>query len=194
MSDVSQVEHRTDLVKASAIEIGATLGGVKVASIADLAKISDTLSRGEIAVPIHCRGKPGVCFALSMQALEWGLPIMSVINKSYVPRNGDRIGYESQLLHAVIEKNAPLIGRLRFEILGAGDDRRCKVWGTFKGRTADRTLYVISRPLSKMHGHSVRRSMTHADEVGQGIAAMGHQAGSADVLRRLARLGAVVLP
>jgi hypothetical protein len=152
MTDVGQVEQRTDLVKASAIEIGTTLGGVKVASIADLAKISDTLSRGEIAVPIHCRGKPGVCFALAMQALEWGLPIMSVINKSYVPRNGDRIGYESQLIHAVIEKNAPIKGRLRFEILGEGDERRCKVWATFNGETTPHEY--TSETLAKMHpGH-----------------------------------------
>ena len=152
MVDVGAVETRTDLAKAQAIEIGATLGGVTISSIADLARISDTLSRGEIAVPLHCRGKPGVCFALAMQALEWGIPIMSVINKSYVPRNGDRIGYESQLLHAVVEKNAPLKSRLRYEIVGAGDERRCKVWATFNGETEPHTY--ISETLGKMHpGH-----------------------------------------
>jgi hypothetical protein len=149
MVDVSAVDQRTDLVRAASIEIGATLGGVSVSSIADLAKISDTLSRGEIAVPMHCRNKPGVCFALAMQALEWGLPIMSVINKSYVPRGGDRIGYESQLLHAVIEKNAPLKNRLRYKIEGTGDERRCKVWGTFKGETEPHEY--TSETLAKMH-------------------------------------------
>ena len=130
---------------------------LKVASIADLAKISDTLSRGEIAVPIHCRGKPGVCFALSMQALEWGLPIMSVINKSYVPRNGGPASdTKASCSHADRKReDAPLIGRLRFEILGAGDDRRCRVWGTFKGEREPHTY--VSEPLSKMHpGHSTK--------------------------------------
>ena len=160
MVDVSQVEQRTDIAKAQAIEIGATLGGVTISSIADLARISDTLSRGEIAVPIHCRGKPGVCFALSMQALEWGIPIMSVINKSYVPRGGDRIGYESQLLHAVIEKNAPLKSRLRYEIVGVNDERRCKVWATFQGETEPHTY--ISEPLGKMHpGHVTKDNNTY---------------------------------
>jgi hypothetical protein len=152
MTDVSDVEQRTDLIKASSIEIGATLGGVKIEHIADLAKVADTLSRGEIAVPAHCRGRPGVCFALAMQALEWGLPIMSVINKSYVPRNSDRIGFESQLLHAVIEKNAPIKGRLRYEILGEGDERRCKIGATFKGE--DKPHEYTSETLGKMHpGH-----------------------------------------
>ena len=152
MVDVSTVDQRTDLVKATSIQIGATLGGVSVSSIADLAKISDTLSRGKIAVPAHCRNEPGVCFALAMQALEWGLPIMSVINKSYLPRGGDRIGYESQLLHAVIEKNAPLKNRLRYKIEGVDGDRRCKVWGTFRGETEPHEY--TSETLAKMHpGH-----------------------------------------
>jgi len=160
MTDTAQVEQRADLVKAQSIEVGAVLGGVAVSSMADLAKISDLLSRGEIAVPTHCRGKPGVCFALAMQALEWRIPIMSVINKSYVPRGGDRIGYESQLLHAVVEKNAPLKNRLRYEILGEGNQRRCKVWGTFKGE--DRPHEYTTETLEKMHpGHVEKDGKTY---------------------------------
>jgi hypothetical protein len=152
MVNVNEVDQRTDLVKASAIEVGTTLGGVLVSTVADLAKISDTLSRGKIAVPAHCRNEPGVCFALAMQALEWGLPIMSVITKSYLPRNADRLGYESQLIHAVIEKNAPLKNRLRYEIIGTGDERRCKVSGTFRGE--DKPHEYTSETLAKMHpGH-----------------------------------------
>jgi len=153
----AQVEQRADLVRASAIEIGATLGGIAISSIADMAKVADLLSRGMVAVPVHCREQPGVCFALAMQALEWGMPIMSVINKSYVPRNGDRIGYESQLLHAVVEKNAPLKGRLRASWSGEGDERRCKVWGTFVGETEPHEYE--SATLGKLHpGHSTKES------------------------------------
>jgi len=89
---------------------------------------------------------------LCMQALEWGMPIMSVINKSYVVNNRgtDRIAYESQLIHAVIEKNAPLKNRLRYEILGAGDERRCRVWATFKGE--DKPHEYISETLANLRG------------------------------------------
>jgi len=152
-TDIATVEERVDrLSKAGSVEIGATLGGVRVMSIADLEVISTRLARGQIAVPAHCRDNPGTVFALCLQALEWGIPIMSVINKSYVPKNGDRIGYESQLIHAVIEKNAPLKSRLRYEIIGEGDERRCKVWGTFKGETEPHTY--TSETLGKLHpGH-----------------------------------------
>ena len=149
MVDVSEVEKKTDLVKSRSIEIGTTLGGIVIQTVNDLEQISVRLARGLVAVPAHCRGEPGVVYALCMQALEWGMPIMSVINKSYVPRNGDRIGFESQLIHAVIEKNAPIKGRLRYEIMGNGDERRCKVWATFKGE--DKPHEYISETLGKLH-------------------------------------------
>jgi hypothetical protein len=160
MVEPVQIEARTDIVRAQSIEIGAVLGGISISSVADIAKVAELLSRGMVAVPAHCRDQPGVCFALSMQALEWGMPIMSVINKSYVPRGGDRIGYESQLLHAVVEKNAPIKGRLRFEILGEGMERRCKVWATFKGETEPHVY--ISETLAKLHpGHSTKDNIKY---------------------------------
>jgi hypothetical protein len=135
MVDVSEIERKAELVKVSGIAIGTTLGGVQIASPADLELMSARLARGGPAVPPHVRDKPGTCFSICLQALEWRMPIMSVINKSYVVinRGVERIAYESQLLHAVVIRNAPLKGRLRHEIMGEGDERRCKVWGTFKG-------------------------------------------------------------
>jgi hypothetical protein len=160
MVDAAEVEKRTELVKARSIEIGTTLGGIVIQSVNDLEQISLRLARGMVAVPAHCRDNPGVVYALCMQALEWGMPIMSVINKSYVPRGGDRIGFESQLLHAVIEKNAPLKGRLRYEILGEGTERRCKVWGTFNGE--EKPHEYISEPLSRMHpGHVTKDNVKY---------------------------------
>lgn len=152
MTDTSQVQQRTELVKAQTIEVGLTLGGIHIASVADWAKIADLLSRGGLGVPEHCRNEPGVCFTLCIQAGEWGMPIMAVVNKSYVPRGGNRIGYESQLIHAVIEKNAPIKNRLRYEILGEGDERRCKVWATFRGEETPHEY--TSQTLKQMHpGH-----------------------------------------
>jgi hypothetical protein len=111
------------------------------------------------------------------------MPVMAVVNKSYVPRGGDRIGFESQLLHAVIEKNAPIKNRLRYEIGrlveeidpadperkrtrvvwqpgGDGDDRRCKVWATFKGEETPHEY--TSETLKKMHpGHVTKDNVRY---------------------------------
>jgi hypothetical protein len=152
MVDAAEVEKRTDMIKARGIEIDTVLGGLKIMTGDDLERLATRIARGGIAVPIHCRDQPGVVHALMLQALEWGMPIMGVINKSYVPRNGDRISFESQLLHAVIEKNAPLKNRLRCSYSGEGDQRRCKVWATFKGE--DKPHEYESETLAKLHpGH-----------------------------------------
>jgi RecT family protein len=135
--NIENIESRVAKAKAMAVTIGTVLGNVKIDTVNDLDVMADRLSRGEVAVPPHCRGKMGVCHAIILQALEWRMPIMSVINKSYVVNNRgtERIAYESQLIHAIIERNAPLKGRLRYEILGEGDDRRCMVWATFERET-----------------------------------------------------------
>jgi hypothetical protein len=101
-------------------------------------------------VPPHCRDKPGVCFALCMQAHEWGMPYLAVINQSYVTNNRgvERIAYQSLIIHAVIEKNAPIKGRLRCTYSGEGDERRCTVFGTFKGE--DKPHEYESETLGKL--------------------------------------------
>ena len=132
---VAKIERQTGEMKAAEVKIGAVIGGVRIETPVDIDVIATRLSRGHVAVPVHCRDKPGVVYALIMQALEWGMPAMSVINKSYVVNNKgtERIAYEAQLIHAVVLKNARLIGRLRHRYEGDGDDRRCIVWGTFEG-------------------------------------------------------------
>ena len=149
MTDVGEIEKRVELVKASDIPVEATIGGIVIQTVAELAKVADTLARGGVAVPSHCRNQAGVCFALCLKAREWGFPIMSVLDQSYVV--GDRIGYQSQIIHAVVEKNAPIKNRLRFEILGAGDERRCKVSATFKGE--DKPHEYTSETLGNMLKH-----------------------------------------
>jgi RecT family len=150
MIDVADVEKRAELTRAQAIEIGTTIGGITIASPADIEIIAHRLARAKVAVPPHVRDNPGVAFALCMQALEWRMPIMSVINKSYVVNNKgtERLAYESQLIHAIIERNAPIKGRLRHQIIGEGDERRCKVWATFKGEKTPHEY--ISEALGKL--------------------------------------------
>ena len=135
MVDVSEIERRTELVKTASISVANPVGGVLPSSVAEVIKMAELYARSGVMVPVHCRDKIGTCYALCDQALTWGFPPLAVINQSYVVNNRgtERISYSSQMIHAVIEKNAPLKGRLRYEILGEGDERRCKVFGTFVG-------------------------------------------------------------
>ncbi len=135
--DVAKIEERVDRAVTAATEIDQKIGGIKFQNMGEVMEASKMMAVAGVAVPPHCRGAPGVCFAVCIQALEWGMSPFAVANKSYVVNNKgvERIAYESQLIHAVIEARAPLKARLRYEIIGEGDERKCKVWGTFKGET-----------------------------------------------------------
>ena len=89
------------------------------------------------AVPLYLRGNPGACLAICSRAYRWGMDPFAVAEKSYMMRNPktgeERIAYEAQLVHAVITARASLKNRLRHRIEGEGDERRCVVWGTFRG-------------------------------------------------------------
>jgi len=129
-----------------ASQIDATIGGLRIESLAQVMDVTKLMSQAGPAVPAHCRGNVGVCFALCLQALEWKMSPFAVANKSYI--TNDRINYESQLVHAVIEARAPLKQRLGRRYKGEGDNRVCIVFGTFKGETEVREHE--SPPLSQI--------------------------------------------
>lgn len=69
--------------------------------------------------------------AITIQAVEWKLSPFAVANKSYLVN--DRLGYESQLIQAVVLQRAPIRGRFKVEFDGEGAKRRCTVSATLKG-------------------------------------------------------------
>lgn len=62
------------------------------------------------------------CRAIAYQAARWGLDPVAVAGKAYFA-NG-RIGYEAQLVHALIEKNGDLREPLQFEYGYGGDKQK----------------------------------------------------------------------
>lgn len=147
MADIARIEDRIDRVAASTLEVSDALGGLRFQNMVEVMEFAKCMAVADTAVPKHLRGNPGMCLAVCIQALEWRFSPFAVANKSYVVN--DRIGYESQLVHAVIEQRAPIIGRLRHKFDGDGEDRRCIVTATL--RETGETLEYISPPFSKIH-------------------------------------------
>lgn len=133
-------------VIGSQIPIVQREGGVSVQQMFDIIELARLMSTAGDAVPAHCRNTVGMCWAICLQAIEWRMSPIAVANKSYVV-NG-RLCYESQLIHAVIEARAPIVGRLNYAISGEGDDMRCQVWATFRGETSPR--YFQSDTLGRL--------------------------------------------
>lgn len=146
MADIARIEDRIDRVAASTLEVSDALGGLRFQNMVEVMEFAKCMAIAETAVPKHLRGNPGMCLAVCVQALEWRFSPFAVANKSYVVN--DRIGYESQLVHAVIEQRAPITGRLKHRFEGEGDDRRCIVTAVL--RETGETLEYISPAFSKI--------------------------------------------
>lgn len=146
--DVARIEEKIDRAEAGAVTVNSKVGGISFQSMIEVMEFAKLMATADLAVPPHLRGNPGACLAITIQATEWKMSPFAVANKSYIAN--DRMAFESQLIHSVVEARAPLKGRLRHEIIGEGDERRCKVWGTFKGEDEPHTY--ISETLGILRG------------------------------------------
>lgn len=120
-------------------------GGVSQVNLPQVVEVAKFMAACQEGVPPHCRGNVGICLRVTFQAVEWQMSPFSVADMSFIV-NG-RLGYQSQLLHAVIEGRAPLMHRLECEYLGKGEDMSCIVRGMFI--TGDVREYE-SPPISKI--------------------------------------------
>lgn len=123
--------EKLDKKVAGDLSISSAEGGATFRSMSEVLEFSKLMSVSQQAVPPHCRNAPGVCLGIVIQSIEWRMSPYAVASKSYVVN--DRISYESQLIHAVIEQRSPVTCRLRHKFIGAGAKRQCIVWATAKG-------------------------------------------------------------
>jgi hypothetical protein len=84
------------------------------------------MASGKIATPKHLQGNPADCFAIILQAMQWQLNPFVVAQKTHNV-NGV-LGYEAQLVNAVIESSGVTKGRLKFRWDGDWD----KILGNMK--------------------------------------------------------------
>ena len=134
-----------------------------------LMSFADKMAECRVTIPAHLAGKPGDCMAIAMQADRWGMDPFAVAQKTHLI-NGT-LGYEAQLVNAVITAMAPTVGRLQFEWFGPwekivgkfktltgksgkpyqapawsqADEAGCgvRVWATLRGETEPRVLELL---------------------------------------------------
>lgn len=113
-------------------------------------RIASVMASSKFAVPKHLQGNTGDCLSIIMQSAQWQMDPFAVAQKTH-QINGV-LGYEAQLVNAVITNRAPITGRLNFEwygdwakINGKEDkswDKGIKVWATLKGETSPREIDI----------------------------------------------------
>ncbi len=87
---------------------------------------ADIMATGRSTVPKHLQGNRGDCLAVTIQAMQWGMMPFAVAQKTHVVSG--TLGYEAQLVNAVITARAPVTGRMNYEWFGDWD----KIAGRFK--------------------------------------------------------------
>lgn len=97
------------------------------AAMQNMVAFADFMCKAVITVPKHLQGNSGDCLAITMQAMQWGMNPFAVAQKTHLV-NGN-LGYEAQLVNAVIINRAPIIGRPDYQWFGDWskvDGKTCK--------------------------------------------------------------------
>ncbi len=96
-----------------------------------LMDFADVMSRSALTVPQHLQGKPSDCMAIAMQAAQWGMNPFAVAQKTHIVSG--RLGYEAQLVNAVVQASGAIRGSFHYEYRGAGDNLECRVGAVLRG-------------------------------------------------------------
>lgn len=130
--------------------------------MASIDKMASMMASGKTTVPQHLRGNQADCFAICLQAIQWGMNPFPVAQKTHLV-NGT-LGYEAQLVNAVVVNSGAIKGRFDYEFFGPWE----RVIGKFK---------VIRK---EKEGKPVEYRVpdwTFADEAGCGVKVIAHLAG-----------------
>lgn len=89
-----------------------------------LMDFADMMSQAVVTVPKHLHGKPADCLAITLQAMRWRMDPYVVGGKTHVV-NGN-LGYEAQLVVAVLKNSGAVKGRPHYEYRGDGQALECR--------------------------------------------------------------------
>lgn len=96
-------------------------------------RFAELMAGAVVTVPKHFHGKPADCMAVVMQAARWGMDPFQVAGKTHVV-NGN-LGYEAQLVNAVLQSSGSIRSRFHYEYDGEGQKLQCRVGAIPAGET-----------------------------------------------------------
>ena len=116
------------------------------------------MASGRATVPTHLQNNPSDCAAVVMQAMRWRMDPFVVAQKTHVVSG--HLGYEAQLVNAVVCGSGAIIGRPSYEYFGKWDGVNGKTSNDFtvgvtvsaqiKGESEPRTLQVSMGTVGKV--------------------------------------------
>ena len=114
---------------AVAMSTGSMLSNV--ALMESLHRFAVLMSESRVTVPMHLHGNVPDCMAVAMQAVRWGMDPFVVAQKTHVVSG--RMGYEAQLVNAVVQSSGAIRGAFSYEFKGQGPAMECRVGAVLAG-------------------------------------------------------------
>lgn len=128
------IEHPASQVPAYHGDQTSTAAMVLDAQTIDsIWRVATIMAEGKSTVPVHLRSNPGDCMAVVMQAMQWKMNPFAVAQKTHLV-NGT-LGYEAQLVNAVVQASGAIVGRFHYEYQGEGQGVSCRVGAVIRGET-----------------------------------------------------------
>lgn len=90
-----------------------------------LERIAERMAGGRMTVPEYLRGNTGDCMAIAMQSMLWNMDPFAVAQKTHIVSG--RLGYEAQLVNAVLQNSGAIRGLPYYEYRGEGNALECRV-------------------------------------------------------------------
>lgn len=101
--------------------------------VQSLMTFAEMMAKSHVTVPDHLKGKPADCMAIAMQSMQWGMNPFAVAQKTHIVSG--RLGYEAQLVNAVVQQSNAIRGAFHYEYQGTGDALECRVGAVLRGDT-----------------------------------------------------------
>ena len=96
-------------------------------------RMAEALANSALSIPKELKGNVGDCMAIVTQAMIWGLNPFAVAQKAHVI-NG-KLGYEAQLVNAVVMQSGAIRGSFSYEYRGDGNNLECRVGAVLRGES-----------------------------------------------------------
>lgn len=116
----------TEIAKQEKVEIAAmpSMGEMIFddGKFARMHQLAEIMASATCSIPRHLQGKPGDCFAIIAQAAQWRLNPFVVAQKTHIVNGA--LGYEAQLINAVITSMNVTTDRFHYEYVGDWENFR----------------------------------------------------------------------
>lgn len=127
-------------------------------TVASMQRMAEMMATARVTIPKHLAGSPGDCLAIVMQAAQFKMNPFALAQKTHLV-NGT-LGYEAQLVNAVVSSSALLSSRISYE--WEGD------WNGVNGKAdkSDARAVIVTASLQgERQPRSLRLSMAQVGTV-----------------------------